>query len=458
MKLPVDVKEIMNEAVNIDAARQTPLSVSVLIDGTAPVDVTAHVRSLFASAATHARITVGYLDGADFSPSSEDDAAILVAGVDQRVGALAAKIRECGVPVMLVTTMPDQVKQLAEASGYPIPEGDLISPDLSEEAQSQAQEAFNAFFGKIIASDAIELTVEEDGPAYVLSEPDDEQDAASKAMEVSRGKMVSARVEQIRKKARGFELGKFLKRSSSEETVKPTMPNLLNEESKRAFNNRMGEWIIETCREKRLSFALAFPFVARPLSLEAVNATAVQNAGIGIVVILPGADMPVMTLNQAKMILQIAAAYGQPMTIDRAKELLAVVGGAFAARTVARSAAGLVPALGWAFKGAIGYAATLAMGRAAIEYFENGGGLMGATGAVVSAKNAVLRLMSGSANPQEEPTVKEKNQQTAQAAKKMANSVAAMAGQAAKAAGPLSQKLAKGVAQSFSAGLKSMFK
>lgn len=40
----------------------------------------------------------------------------------------------------------------------------------------------------------------------------------------------------------------------------------------------MGEWIIDACRDKRLAFALAFPFVRRPLSVDAVNATAVQNA------------------------------------------------------------------------------------------------------------------------------------------------------------------------------------
>ena len=55
-----------------------------------------------------------------------------------------------------------------------------------------------------------------------------------------------------------------------------------------------------------------------------------QNAGVGLVVFIPGADLPIMTLNQAKMLLQIAAAYGEPMGKERVKELAAVVGGAFA--------------------------------------------------------------------------------------------------------------------------------
>ena len=165
----------------------------------------------------------------------------------------------------------------------------------------------------------------------------------------------------------------------------------LDDEARRALAVRMGQWVIDACREKRLAFALAFTFVRRPLSLEAVGATAMQNAGVGLVLILPGADMPVMTLNQAKMLLQIAAAYGQPMNLARVKELACVVGGAFACRTVARQLVGVVPALGWAVKAAIGYAGTEAMGRAAIEYFESGGSLAGLADVVAKAREAVVQ-------------------------------------------------------------------
>ena len=86
------------------------------------------------------------------------------------------------------------------------------------------------------------------------------------------------------------------------------------------------------------------------------------------------------------MILQIAAAYGQPLTAERVKELAAVVGGAFACRTVARQLVGVVPALGWAIKAAIGYSGTTAMGYAAIEYFEHGGNMAGLAGVVSEAR------------------------------------------------------------------------
>lgn len=469
MKLPADVGEVINEAMNIDAARNVALSVSVVIDSTAPADVVAHVRSLFASAATHARITVGYLDSGETVFSPNDDMVVLVAGLDARIGAKASEIRAHGVPVMVVTTFYDQVQRLAQESGYPILQGDLVSPELTDEEKSRAQEAFEAFFGKISSPDAIELTVDaspctpELHPQASLGDADGSQvgqtDQVGLSLDVLRGHAAYARMA-LQRKTKGFDLGKLLKRNADADASRRELPNLLNERTIRAFDNRMGEWIIETCRKKRLSFALAFPFVARPLSLEAVNATAVQNAGIGVVVFLPGADMPVMTANQMKMILQIAAAYGQPMTIDRAKELLAILGGAFAARTAARNVAGLVPGLGWAVKGGIGYAATLAMGRAAIEYFENGTGLMGATGAVVSAKNAVVNAVESalgvSAEP--EPSTQEKNRQAVQAIQAAAGNAAVAGKRLFRAAGPLSRQLARGTVQSFKDGIHSMMK
>jgi uncharacterized protein (DUF697 family) len=87
--------------------------------------------------------------------------------------------------------------------------------------------------------------------------------------------------------------------------------------------------------------------------------------------------MPILTLNQGKMLLQIAAAFGQPLDRERIKELGAVVAGGFLFRTFARELVGLVPGLGWAVKGGIAYSGTVAMGAAAIKYFEQGADLKG---------------------------------------------------------------------------------
>lgn len=149
-------------------------------------------------------------------------------------------------------------------------------------------------------------------------------------------------------------------------------PILLDSNDARDMLEQFGRWIVGVYKEKRLAFAHAFPCVRRPLALESVNETAVQNAGIGVVAIIPGADMPLMTLNQVKMLLAMAAAYGEELTMSRLKEILAIVGGAFACRSVARQVVGAVPIAGWVVKGGIGYAGTIAMGHALLEYFEQG--------------------------------------------------------------------------------------
>jgi len=138
---------------------------------------------------------------------------------------------------------------------------------------------------------------------------------------------------------------------------------------------RLGSWLADRLGSKRLALAHNFAFIRRAVAEEATKTTAWQNALIGTVTPIPGADMPIMTANQIKMLLQIAAAYGQPIGVERVKELAAVVAGGYLLRAVARQALVLVPVLGWAVKGGIGYTGTMAMGRAAISYFEEGADL-----------------------------------------------------------------------------------
>lgn len=141
--------------------------------------------------------------------------------------------------------------------------------------------------------------------------------------------------------------------------------------------SRLGAWLADRVSGKRLALASNFALVRRAVAVESVKATSFQNGIIGAVAIIPGADLPIMTANQAKMVLQVAAAYGVPLGAERVKELAAVVGGAFTMRAIARQFLNFVPGIGWAIKGAVGYSGTMAMGYAAIEYFEGGADLSG---------------------------------------------------------------------------------
>jgi uncharacterized protein (DUF697 family) len=139
----------------------------------------------------------------------------------------------------------------------------------------------------------------------------------------------------------------------------------------------LGHWLADRLEGKDLALAANFGFMRRAIAEDAVKKTAFQNALIGTVTVIPGADMPLMTANQGKMILQIAAAYGEPLGAERIKELAVVVGGAFILRAIARQGLTFLPGFGWAIKGAIGYTGTLAMGKAAVEYFDAGGDVAG---------------------------------------------------------------------------------
>lgn len=154
--------------------------------------------------------------------------------------------------------------------------------------------------------------------------------------------------------------------------------------------DKLGRWLADRVSGKRVALAANFSFVRRAVAEEAVKSTSFQNAVIGGVAFIPGADMPLMTANQAKMVMQIAAAYGEPLGAERIKELAAVVGGAFAFRTIARQLVGFIPGFGWALKAGIGYSGTLAMGYAAIEYFEGGGDVRGLAEKVREARDRAV--------------------------------------------------------------------
>ncbi len=114
-----------------------------------------------------------------------------------------------------------------------------------------------------------------------------------------------------------------------------------------------------------------YPIFRHAVSEKIIHKNARQNAVVGALPI-PGADMPAITANQGRMVLGIAAVYGEEISLDRARELVGVLAAGFGLRALARQVVKLVPVGGWAASGAIGFAGTLAMGRAAILYFERG--------------------------------------------------------------------------------------
>ena len=549
---PIDFKAILDEAMDLNKAKGTSVSVSVYIDDSAADDVIAFTRNAYASAAANARISIAYLSNADFIINEADDFAVIVAGRDIRVGARAEELRLAGIPAMIVTTSPNLVEKVAKEQEHPIPNGDIVNPEVltvqdSEAAEILASLPINAGADQhpvyeqddeqddeaSAHQDGVMVDIEEvleapksdptrvevdgrdgaaaagegfaaagaDGAATVGEEPAD-GDAAEAAGEDAVGttanvdadadtnananadaqdevtgtlrttgparsglfsslvSKASATAGKLRRTAAAAVAGA----TEVEEPVNPFLADVpegldadcpMNEENTRLMSVRMGKWVIATCKDKALPLSLAFPFVRRPYANEIVNVTSVQNAGIGAVLFIPGADMPIMTLNQAKMLLQIAAAYGQPMTFERAKELAAVVVGGFSCRSLARQVVGILPAGGWVAKGVIGYTGTLAMGKAAIEYFESGAGLVGVAGLTSKLTGAVQKAVSqamGEPAEEEEPEEKDPMERVIEAAQRATK----FAGAASATVAPMAQTVAKTAVSSFADGANSI--
>jgi uncharacterized protein (DUF697 family) len=96
-----------------------------------------------------------------------------------------------------------------------------------------------------------------------------------------------------------------------------------------------------------------------------------QNGIVSVVVFVPGADFPVLTLNQIRLVLRLAAAHGVQLDENRVPEVLATIGAGFGFRTIARQILGAVPFAGWAVRGGIAYVGTRALGEAALRYFDS---------------------------------------------------------------------------------------
>ena len=122
--------------------------------------------------------------------------------------------------------------------------------------------------------------------------------------------------------------------------------------------------------ESATPLAARLPVLRPAVCEELIRRFARRNGVIGVVVFVPGADLPILTLNQIRLVLRIADAYGFEIDRERIPEVVAVIGSAFGFRAMARKAVGLVPLVGWAVKGGVAYTGTRAIGEAAVRYFE----------------------------------------------------------------------------------------
>ncbi len=121
--------------------------------------------------------------------------------------------------------------------------------------------------------------------------------------------------------------------------------------------------------ENATPLAARLPVLRDPVCDALIESFSRKNGVLGAAIFVPGADFPVLTLNQVRLVLRLASAHGIEVDQHRLPEVLGTVMTGFGLRTVARQLLGTVPIAGWALKGGIAYAGTRAVGEAARRYF-----------------------------------------------------------------------------------------
>lgn len=140
-----------------------------------------------------------------------------------------------------------------------------------------------------------------------------------------------------------------------------------------------------------LPLSRQFPLLQVHLARWEVRDTAKQNGMLGLLPVL-GADMPLMTANQVKMLLRIAALFGQPVDWSRTPEGALVVGGGYGLRGLVRWLSRRIPGPRWLLGSLVGYAGTLALGHGAIAYYRS---LSGKPGASTDVDEPEVTLVTG---------------------------------------------------------------
>lgn len=133
---------------------------------------------------------------------------------------------------------------------------------------------------------------------------------------------------------------------------------------------RIAEVVAARLGEEGAPLAARIPLLRGAVCARLIASFARKNGLLAAAVFVPGADLPLLTLNELRLVLRLAQAHGLDAGRERLPELVATLGAGVGLRAVAREALDLIPVAGWAVKGAVAYAGTRALGEAALRRFE----------------------------------------------------------------------------------------
>ncbi len=134
--------------------------------------------------------------------------------------------------------------------------------------------------------------------------------------------------------------------------------------------------LIDASPEAALVIGRELPAFRRSAAQRIIRNATLLSLAAGLEPI-PLVDIPILLGNQIRLVLRLAALYGEQMesadATKHARELVTVMAGGLALRYLAEQAAKAVPFGGDFVAGAIAGAGTWAMGQVVLEYYEGGG-------------------------------------------------------------------------------------
>jgi uncharacterized protein (DUF697 family) len=133
---------------------------------------------------------------------------------------------------------------------------------------------------------------------------------------------------------------------------------------------RIAERIAARLGEDGAPLAGRLPVLRGAVSERIVESFARKNGLVGAAVFIPGVDLPVLALNQIRMLWRLDQAFGREL--QPLPEVAATIAAGLGLRTVARELLDVVPVAGWAVKGAIAYGGTRALGEAQVRRLRAG--------------------------------------------------------------------------------------
>ncbi len=229
---------------------------------------------------------------------------------------------------------------------------------------------FVAALGEAIAGDATDAVVVETGGAS----RDDLQEYLGFVAAIDAWPLSDVVLEQLRNVDRASVPIVAVLRCLEQEPRSDEIPYVLATDVIRASD--IEEAVVPTvsrvatrAKGEAYRLARAMPQFRETVGKAIIRHYSRRNGLVGAASMVAAADLPVLTMNQLRMVSRLAGAYGIELDAKRLVELGVVVGAGVGLRSVVRSALSALPGPVWAIKGGTALGGTVAIGEAAVMRF-----------------------------------------------------------------------------------------